>query len=49
MPSLQELGFVEKDVPSPIERQLMKTRTGPAAKIVEMDKAQGKGGARGDI
>ena len=36
---LQELGLLEKDVPSPIERQLKKNQAlARAAKIVEMDK-----------
>ena len=36
---LQELGLLEKDVPSPIERQQKKNQAlARAAKIVEMDK-----------
>ena len=36
---LQELGLLEKDVPSPIERQQKKNQAlALAAKIVEMDK-----------
>ncbi len=37
--SLQELGLLEKGVPSPIERQQKKSQAlARAAKIVEMDK-----------